>query len=74
MNSKYKKYINYIINDIELPYLKYLDQYGLKQEECELVLSKLYDQQVTIKGNRVYDSNDKLIYSENSTGYIIDNR
>jgi len=71
MNVKYKKYIDYIVNDIELPYIKYLDQYGLKQEECELVLSKLYDQQVTIKGNRVYDTNDNQIYSEYSDGYWV---
>ena len=69
MNKKYQKYIDYIASDIELPYLKYLNMYGLKQEECELVLSKLYDQQVTIKGNRVYDTNDNQIYSENSTGF-----
>ena len=76
MNKKYQKYIEYIVKDIELPYLKYLDQYGLKQEECELVLSKVYNESVTIKGNRVYDTrvyntNGNLIYIENSNGYWI---
>ena len=33
MKDKYIKYIGYIVNDIELPYLKYLEQYGLKQSE-----------------------------------------
>ena len=69
MNVKYKKYIDYIVNDIELPYLKSLNQYGLKQEECELVLSKVYNQPVTIKGNDVYDTNDNNIYYETSTGF-----
>ena len=68
MNVKYKKYIDYIVKDIELPYLKSLDQYGLKDNEKELVLSKLYDQQVTIKGNSVYNTNGNQIYYENSNG------
>lgn len=72
--KKYQKYIDYIVKDIELPYLKSLDQYGLKQEECELVLSKVYNESVTIKGNRVYDTrvyntNGNLIYIESSSGY-----
>ena len=71
MNKKYKKYIDYIVNDIEKPYLKYLDQYGLKQDEVVMVLSKLYDQQVTIKGNRVYDTNGNQMYYENSDGYWV---
>ena len=74
MNKKYIKYINYIINDIELPYLKCLEQYGLKQDEMNMVLSKVYNQPVTIKGNYVYDTNDKIIYYENSNGDIVDNR
>jgi hypothetical protein len=71
MNVKYIKYIDYIVNDIELPYLKSLDQYGLKQDEVVMVLSKLYDQQVTIKGNRVYNTNGNTIYVENSYGYWV---
>jgi hypothetical protein len=69
MNKKYIKYINYIVNDIELPYLKYLDQYGLKQEEYELVLSKVFNQPVTIKGNDVYGPNHNKIYGEDSNGF-----
>ena len=71
MNKKYQKYIDYIVKDIELPYLKSLDQYGLKQDEVVMVLSKLYDQQVTIKGNRVYDTNGNQMYYENSDGYWV---
>ena len=70
MNVKYKKYIEYIAKDIEAPYLINMrEMYGLKDNECELVLSKLYDQPVTIKDRSVYDTNGNRIYSEDSTGY-----
>ena len=68
MNKKYIKYINYIVNDIELPYLKCLEQYGLKGNEYKLILSKVFNQPVTIKSNRVYDTNGKEIYYEDSYG------
>jgi len=69
MNVKYKKYIDYIVNDIELPYIKYLDQYGLKQEEYEMILSKVYNQPVNITGRIVYDQNGNTIYYEDSYGF-----
>ena len=70
MNKKYIKYINYIVNDIEAPYFKNMrDQYGLSPNEIELVLSKVYKQPVTIKGDYVYDSNGNVIYREDSNGY-----
>jgi len=70
MNNKYKKYIEYIVNDIELPYLINMrEMYGLKDNECELVLSKVYDQPVTIKGNVIYNTNGYVIYFETSNGY-----
>jgi hypothetical protein len=69
MNKKYIKYINHIVNDIQAPYfINMRDNYGLRSEEYELVLSKVYDQPVTIKGNWVYDSNGNEIYSEDSDG------
>ena len=68
MNKKYIKYINYIVYDIELPYLKCLEQYGLKQEEYKLILSKVFNQPVSIKGNRVYDTNGNIIYYEDGNG------
>ena len=69
MNKKYIKYINYIVSDIELPYLKYLEQYGLSDNEMEYVLSKVYEQPVSIKDNYVFDSNGNVIYQEDSNGY-----
>ena len=68
MNSKYKKYIEYIASDIELPYLKSLEQYGLKQDEMVMVLSKVFNQPVTIRNNRVYNTNGNEIYIETSDG------
>ena len=70
MNKKYERYINYILNDIEAPYFnKMRDHYGLKDNEYKLILSKLFNQPVTIKGNYVYDNNGNKIYYEDSTGY-----
>ena len=46
MNYKYKKYIEYIVNDIDPPYLKSLEPYGLKQDEMELVLSKIFNRTI----------------------------
>jgi hypothetical protein len=68
MNKKYIKYIDYIVSDIEKPYLKYLNMYGLRHDEYELVLSKLYDQPITIKDNRVNDTNGNKIYYESING------
>ena len=70
MNKKYQRYIEYIVSDIEAPYLINMkEMYGLKDNEYPLVLSKLYNQPVTIKSNRVYDQNGNVIYRENSDGY-----
>jgi hypothetical protein len=70
MNKKYIKYINYIVNDIELPYYKNMgDHYGLKDNEYELVLSKLFNQPVSIDGGYVRDTNNNIIYFEDSNGY-----
>ena len=71
MNKKYQRYIEFIVSDIEAPYFINMKQmYGLKDGEYSLVLSKVYNQPVTIKGNqRVYDNNDNIIYYESSNGY-----
>jgi len=73
MNKKYQRYIEYIVNDIEPPYLKSIEPYGLKDNECVLVLSKVFNQPVTIKVNSVndklvYDSKGNAIYFETSDG------
>ena len=72
MNKKYERYINYIVSDIQSPYfINMRDNYGLKDNEYELVLSKVFNQPVTIKGNDVYNTNGNQIYSESSDGYWI---
>ena len=72
MNKKYEKYINYIVNDIQPPYfINMKDNYGLSEKEYSLVLSKIYNQQVRIKGKRVYNTNGNEIYYENSNGYWV---
>jgi len=70
MNKKYERYINYIVNDIEKPYfINMKDNYGLRPDEYELVLSKVFNEPVTIKDNRIYDINGNEIYYEYSTGF-----
>ena len=70
MNVKYKKYIEYIARDIELPYIKYLNMYGLKKEDMELVLSKVYNQPVVYikQTGGVYNKKRNRIYYENNIG------
>ena len=69
MNKKYERYINYIVNDIEAPYLINMrDNYGLSEKEYELVLSKVFNQPVSIKFNDVYDANGNEIYYESING------
>jgi YD repeat-containing protein len=73
MNKKYQKYIDYIVNDIELPYLKSLEQYGLTEKEYDLVLGIVFNQPVkfVVSGDyqHVYDKKGNLIYREDSNGY-----
>ena len=70
MNAKYQKYIEYIVSDVEPPYFENMrDAYGLSPDEYEMILSKLYNQPVTIMGRYVYDEQGNKIYFERSTGY-----
>ena len=69
MKDKYIKYIDYIVSDIKPPYFINMNQmYRLSEKEYELVLTKVYNQPVTIKGINVYDTNGNLIYREYSSG------
>jgi len=68
MNKKYERYIEFIANDLQSPYLDNMkEMYGLRPDEYELVLSKLFNQPVSItdSGDYVYNnSNGKNIYYE----------
>lgn len=69
MNKKYQRYIEFIAKDIEAPYYENMsDNYGLRPDEYELVLSKVYNEPVTIKGSAGYNANGNLIYIESSDG------
>jgi hypothetical protein len=69
MKKRYERYIEYIVNDIDLPYFKNMEeQYGLSEKEYKLVLSKVFNQSVTIKGNLVYNTDGNKIYLEYSNG------
>jgi hypothetical protein len=46
-----------------------VEMYGLSEKEYVLVLSKVFNQPVTIEDNDVYDINGNLIYYEYSDGY-----
>jgi hypothetical protein len=75
MNKKYERYINYIVNDIQPPYFKNMEnEYGLRSDEYELVLSKVFNQPVTIEGKSIDDHNGNEIYYETSYGVIEDRR
>ena len=70
MNRKYERYIDFIVNDLEIPYFKNMkDNYGLRPDEYEMVLSKLYKQPVSKIGGYVYDNQENIIYFENSDGW-----
>ena len=70
MNKKYERYIEFIAKDIEAPYfINMSDTYGLRPDEYKLVLSKVFNQPITIKGRDVYNTNGNLIYYEYSNGY-----
>ncbi len=68
--EKFERYINYIVNDIEKPYFKNMEEmYVLKPEEYKFILSKLYDQPITIEGQRIFNSEGEVIYHELTNGY-----
>ena len=70
MNAKYERYVNYIVSDIKPPYFKNMvDMYGLRPDEYELILSKLFNQPVSITGKRVENIQDQDLYLEDNDGY-----
>ena len=72
MNKKYEKYINYIVNELEPPYfINMRDNYGLRHDEFNLVLSRLYNRPVDFVANMyVYDrQTNTLYYEEHNDGF-----
>ena len=58
-----------ILENIKKPYFKNMEKLGLIESKKELVLNKIFNQPVRIKGNDIYDINDNIIYHERSNGY-----
>ena len=74
MNKKYERYIEYIADDLEIPYFKNMkDNYGLSENEYAMVLSKIFNQPVTITELRVekivHNNRGNKLYYETSWGY-----
>ena len=72
MNKKYQRYINYIVNDIQPPYFKNMEEmYGLKSKEYELVMSKVFGQPVEWEDNA---TNRMGGWSNPTENYLVDKR
>ena len=50
-----------ILENIKKPYFKNMEKLGLIESKKELVLNKIFNQPVRIKGNDIYDINDNII-------------
>ena len=69
MNKKYENYINHIVSDLEIPYFFNMEnQYGLRPDEYELVLSKVIDEPISVEGNNILNKHGKVIYYEIGDG------
>ena len=72
MNKRYERYIEYIVNDIQAPYfINMKDSYGLRPDEYNLVLSKVFNEPVSIDDGfqkRVYNKRGFEIYVEDNDG------
>jgi len=72
MNKKYERYIDYIVNDIEAPYFKNMrDAYGVKDDEYEFILSKVFGQPVEWKDN---DTTQMGGWYNLTKNYLVDKR
>ena len=64
-----QRYINGIVNMIRLPYFRFLKVNEIPRELWNDILTKVFNQEVIISDNVIYDLNDNNIYDENSDGY-----
>jgi hypothetical protein len=73
MNEKYRRYIDFIADNIDKPYSRSMDAYGLTDAEKKLVLSKIYDDVISIRitnGNNLsLEILDSFGSQENHTGW-----
>ncbi len=74
MNTKkYQKYIDYIVDDLQPPYYENMrDNYGLRPDEYELVLSKVFNEPIKIiHDDTVVKQGGKTLYREKDTGFWV---
>ena len=64
-----EKYINGIINMIRPPYFRFLKVNEVPRELWNEILSKKFNQEVTVYDDGIFDSNNNRIYVEYSYGY-----
>ena len=64
-----EKYINKLSGILKPPYFYNLIVTETPENLWSRILSKIFNQEVTLINNKIYDSNDNLIYYEDSNGY-----
>ena len=67
-NDPKQRYINGIVNIISSPYFKFLRVTDTPEHLWNRILSKVFNQEVTLFHNKIYDSDGYLIYQEYSDG------
>ncbi len=65
------KFIDNVLKWVKEPYFKNMEGLALTDNEYKLILSKIFDQPVTVKDDDVYNTNGNKIYYEDSYGYWI---
>ena len=63
------RFIDKVVNYVKAPYFINMEGLGLSKKEYELVLSKIFNQPVSIIGNSVYDEYTNKVYYESSSGF-----
>lgn len=63
------KFIDKVVNYLEPPYFKNMKSLGVTDNEYPLVLSKIFNQPVTITGKDVYNEEGNVIYWELEDDY-----
>jgi hypothetical protein len=64
-----EKYVNGLSNIINVPYFYNLKVTDTPEHLWNRILSKVFNQEVRLSNNDIYDSNNNRIYSEDSDGY-----
>ena len=59
-----KEMLEKVLKDIKSPYFKNMEKLGLNNKEKKSLLSKVFNQPISIENQSIYDTNDNLIYRE----------